>query len=805
MAPLPATESRHRLRMEIHGAVQGVGFRPHVFRLARELELTGWVVNDTRGVRLEVEGPRHSVERFARRIQDAPPPRAIIQEFSEVWLPPCGHEEFEIRRSDAGGELSAVVLPDLAPCPRCLDDIGRVGDRRFGYPFTNCTDCGPRLSIVRALPYDRPNTTMSGFVQCPACRREYDEPEDRRFHAQPNACPVCGPHLRLRDPRGRTLVPAPGPSRDGHPQDAAVLAAAAERLERGEIVALKGVGGFQLLVDATNEAAVRRLRERKARPHKPLAVMVRDLDQARALCRIDDDEARVLASQEAPIVLLDRRPAPRGGAPPEAPLAAAALAPSVAPDTGELGLMLPSSPLHHLLLRRLDAPLVATSGNRSDEPICIDDDDAVRRLAGIADCFVGHDRPVERHVDDAVVRWSRGRLRVLRRARGWAPLPVLLERDLPPLLAVGAHLKNAVAVTRGRQVFISQHIGDLETPEARDAFGRAVEDLVELYRIEPVAVVHDSHPDYASTLLAREWGGPLLQRIAVQHHHAHLASVLAEHGRTFDERPALGVTFDGTGFGPDGTIWGGEFLEGTVAGSRRVAHLRVFTLPGGEAAVREPRRVALGLLLEAGLAERGSELGLLDDFEPAERRILERAVERGLNAPETSSAGRLFDGVAALLGLGRTVSHEGEAAMRLEHACDGGEAGAYAFDVRPAAVEPLRGGAPRVVDWEPMLRALLDDVARGVPRGRIAARFHNGLADAVARVAGWAAVEDVALTGGCFLNRILLDRSADALAAQGHRVLLNQDVPPGDGGICLGQAAVGAATLALGSPPPAGV
>jgi hydrogenase maturation protein HypF len=792
--------------MEIRGAVQGVGFRPHVYRLAGELQLDGWVVNDTRGVRLEVEGSRHTVERFARRLREDPPPRAIVHDCTEEWLAPSGLGPFEIRGSDSGGELSAVILPDLAPCPRCRAEVRDEGDRRHGYPFTNCTDCGPRLSIVRALPYDRPNTSMAAFVQCPACAREYGDPGDRRFHAQPNACPACGPHLVLLDGHGDPLSPASGAGGDH-----AIVDAAVGELGRGRIVALKGVGGFQLLVDATDEAAVQRLRRRKGRPHKPLALLVADVAEARRLCHVDADEARLLTSQEAPIVLLERRGAGRsrtrnaGGPEADAGGGARRLAPAVAPDTSELGIMLPASPLHQIVVERFGRPLVATSGNRSDEPICTGTDEAVTRLAGIADRYLAHDRPIVRHVDDAVVRRSRGATRLLRRARGYAPLPITTKHEVPPLLAVGGHLKNAVAVSRGRQITVGQHIGDLSTPEARDAFRRAVDDLVRMYRIEPEAVVHDSHPDYASSELARRWGGPLMQRIAVQHHHAHLASVLAEHGRILDERQVLGVTFDGTGYGPDGTIWGGEFLLGTAAGSERVAHLRTFTLPGGEAAVREPRRTALGLLHEAGLVERGAALGVLGDLASRELTLIRRAMERGVNAPETSSAGRLFDGVAALLGMGRVVSHEGQAAGLLEHACHPGEACAYPFEVRAAAAEPLHGRAPRVVDWVPMLHAVLDDVARGVPRERIAARFHNGLASAVARIAAWVGVHDVALTGGCFVNRVLLDRAADALERQGHRVLLNRQVPPGDGGICLGQVAVGAATLALESTPPAGV
>jgi hydrogenase maturation protein HypF len=777
-----ATSSEHpgpalRLRLEVRGAVQGVGFRPFVFRLAEELALPGWVLNDARGVFIEVEGPRVQLDRFRERVVAERPPRSIVQSIEAAWLPPAGYGAFEIRHSDEAGAKSALVLPDLATCPECLAEVLAPAQRRHHYPFTNCTNCGPRFTILRALPYDRPNTTMLGFVLCAACRAEYEEPRDRRFHAQPIACPQCGPVIALWDASGAGVV-----------RGGAALDAAAQALGEGRIVAVKGLGGFHLMCDARDRAAVARLRERKLRLGKPLALMVRDLGQARELCEVPDLAARWLESVEAPILLLPRRP--------RAPVAA-----EVAPDNPNLGIMLPATPLHHLLLHACGFPVVATSGNLSDEPICTNEYQALERLGDIADLFLVHDRPIARHMDDSVAWLVRGELRLLRRARGWAPLPVTVKHELPAILAVGAHLKSTVALSVGKQVFLSQHIGDLETEEAMKAFERVIADFLRLYEVSPSAIAHDLHPDYLSTRWARaravEDGQSRL--IAVQHHHAHLAACLAENGA---EGRALGVTWDGTGYGTDGTVWGGEFLLGDAAGFERVAHLRPFLLPGGEAAVREPRRAALGLLWESfGEAlpdEAAAALGRL--FDVNELRVLVRMLEQGLNCPVTTSMGRLFDGVAALAGLHPRVTFEGEAAMALEWVADPAEQGAYPVDLLvgsqgsgTSAAAGSRG--PIVLDWGPLLAAVLEDVGRGIGRGVIAARFHNALVRAAAEVAGAVGEERVALSGGCFQNRLLTERLAGALEQAGHAVLLHRHVPPNDGGVSLGQAVVAAAQM----------
>jgi hydrogenase maturation protein HypF len=780
--------SPQRLRLEVRGAVQGVGFRPFVFRLAEALALPGWVLNDARGVFIEVEGPRGTLERFRERVVSERPPHALVQSIEAAWLPPAGFTAFEIRHSDEAGEKTALVLPDLATCADCLAEVLDPAERRHGYAFANCTNCGPRFSILRELPYDRPNTTMLGFILCPHCRAEYQEPRDRRFHAQPIACSSCGPALALWDAEGATLA-----SRE------TAIAAAAGALGQGRIVAVKGLGGFHLMCDARDGAAVARLRERKLRLGKPLALMARDLDQVRELCGVSDLAAEQLASVEAPILLLPRRA--------DAPVAA-----EVAPGNPYLGVMLPATPLHHLLLRACGFPLVATSGNLSDEPICTNEYRALSRLGRIADLFLVHDRAIERHVDDSVAWIAAGRMRLLRRARGFAPLPVTVKRELPVILAVGAHLKNTVALSVGRQVFISQHIGDLETEEALSAFERVIADFQRLYDVRPVALAHDLHPDYLSTrwALARAnatpggggvaghdppAAGPAPRLIGVQHHHAHLASCLAENGV---EGRALGVTWDGTGYGTDGTVWGGEFLLGDAAGFERVAHLRSFRLPGGEAAVREPRRAALGLLWEArgeaALARSGS--GAAEMFDDAELGVIGRMLNRGLNCPVTTSVGRLFDAVAALVGLRPSVSFEGEAAMALEWLAEPAERGAYPVDSLPGtAREGMR--PPIILDWGPLLEAVLEDVRRGVSRGVISARFHNGLASAAVNVASRVGEERVALCGGCFQNRLLTERLAAALEQAGHTVLLHALVPPNDGGVSLGQIVVAAAQLGI--------
>jgi len=790
-----------RLRLRVHGAVQGVGFRPYVFRLAGETGLGGWVSNDPQGVSIEVEGPTGAVEEFRRRLPLDGPPLAVIHEVEDEWIEAAGGPEtaeFRIRRSATDGVKTAVVLPDAATCPACLAEVLDPDDRRHGYPFTNCTHCGPRFTIIRALPYDRPNTTMERFRMCPRCRREYQDPLDRRFHAQPNACPECGPRLALWDARGEPLAVAtaePGGS-------VAVIREAASALRAGEIVALKGLGGFQLLVVADDAGAVETLRRRKRREAKPFALMVRDLGQARALCQVPDEAADLLSSVHAPIVLLRRRPGSAGAVAP-------APASEVAPGNPWLGVMLPTTPLHHLLLRELGVPVVATSGNLSDEPIATDERDAVERLGAIADRFLVHDRPIARHADDSVARVVCGVPRLLRRARGYAPMPVFLPEwpgtRRPTVLALGSHLKNTVALAIEGRVYVSQHLGDMETPRTLDAFERVIADLLDLYEAEPEAIAHDLHPDYASTRAARrlaeEWRrqGREARLVPVQHHHAHLAACLAENRC---EGPALGVTWDGTGYGTDGTVWGGEMLVGDATSFRRVARLRPFRLPGGEAAVKEPRRVALALLIDLLGAEalERDDLAPIASFEPAQRRLLGRLLERGVNAPVTTSAGRLFDGVAALAGLagadGR-VSFEGQAAMALEFAADDEVSGGGRPSPYPLPLVEAEEGLWEL-DWRPLVAAVLEDLGAGdgdAKAGRIGARFHGALVDAIVAVSRRLGEPVVALTGGCFQNRLLTEWAAEALTRDGFEVLLHREVPPNDGGIAYGQAAVASALL----------
>lgn len=741
--------------------------RPLVYRLAVALQLSGWVRNDPQGVLLEVEGALPGLRQFLTRLCAEFPPLARLQSVMVRDIQRQSTSGFRIQQSARQGHATTQILPDVAPCAACLQEVAEVGNRRAGYAFTNCTHCGPRFSIVEALPYDRPHTTMRHFPLCPDCRAEYDNPLDRRFHAQPNACPVCGPSLSLCTPSGTCLA------RDQHaiPQAAALL-------RQGQIIAVKGLGGFHLLVEARNAAAIATLRARKARPDKPLAVMVSTVEQGQQLCDISPEAARCLTAPEAPIILLPRRP--------EAPVA-----PGIAPGMATLGLMLPPTPLHALLLQALGVPVVATSGNLGDEPICTDNDDALQRLGPLADALLMHNRPIARHVDDSVAWIVHDELRLLRRARGYAPLPVRLPHPVPTILALGAQQKNTVALSLGQQVFLSQHIGDLQTPQARAAFERVIDDFLRLYEATPVAIAHDVHPDYASTRWAQSYAARgALRRIPVQHHHAHLAACLAEHGVT---APALGITWDGTGYGPDGSIWGGEFLLGTAAAVTRVAHLRPFRLPGGEAAVREPRRLALALLWElygeAGLAQQ--HLAPVQACSPTERRLLAHMLARGFNTPQATSAGRLFDAVAALIGLQQHVSFEGQAAMALEAIAEARVTEAYPMVITPAAQEH----APLVLDWQPIIQALLEDLQRGVAMGCMAARFHNAMVAAIVTIVQHIGVPLVVLTGGCFQNRWLTERVTRRLRTLGYEVLLHRQVPPNDGGLSLGQVAVAAAQL----------
>jgi hydrogenase maturation protein HypF len=793
MARRAVPTRRERLKVVVRGAVQGVGFRPFVYRLATELKLNGYVSNTAQGVFIEVEGRRNFLEQFQRRIQTEKPPRAIVQSIKSSFLDAIGYDAFKICESEERGDKTAFILPDIATCVDCLREILDPNNRRFRYPFTNCTNCGPRFSIIEALPYDRSNTSMKEFVMCEACEGEYHDPLDRRFHAQPNACPKCGPYLEFWSRHGKAIA-----TRD----DALCIAAKAVRA--GQIVALKGLGGFQLIIDARNEAAVIRLRERKHREEKPFALMYPSVDAIRADCDISELEERLLLSPESPIVLVGRaRRARRTDGLPTMrdPYQ---LAKSIAPGNPNLGVMLPYSPLHHLLMRELNFPIVATSGNLSDEPICIDENEALERLHGIADVFLVHDRPIVRHVDDPVVRVICDREMILRRARGYAPLPIAVGRlcqtpnrgmsqKRPTILAVGAHLKNTVALKIDNNIFVSQHIGDLETKEAYAAFRRTCADLPRLYDANIDVVACDMHPDYLSTKHAGDFavrgGSPLPAangahavrrpaKINVQHHWAHVAACLAENQI---EASALGVVWDGTGYGLDGTIWGGEFL---LAKSDRafelVAHFRQFRLPGGDRAIREPRRSALGLLHEIFGEHAWDFLPKSVDLSEKEKSLLGQMLEKQINAPLTSSAGRLFDAVASLIGLRQRASFEGQAAMELEFARQ--------LDVRDAYPFRIEQARPMKVDWGPMIRELLADVGRKKSSGVISAKFHNTLVEIIVTIAKKIGEQNVVLTGGCFQNRYLTERTVARLGEEKFRPYWHQRIPPNDGGIALGQA-----------------
>lgn len=757
-----------RAKILVRGAVQGVGFRPFIYRLAQELGLTGWVQNSTEGVSIHVEGADHTLEDFLVRVESEKPPSSVIQSFEYSIVDPVGHTRFEIRQSDPSGEKSTLVLPDIAVCAACRNETWDPSNRRFRYPFTNCTNCGPRFSIIEALPYDRVNTSMRAFEMCSACQQEYADPGNRRFHAQPNACPDCGPQLALWDQEGKQLALGDTALRLG-----------ADTLRQGGILALKGLGGFQLIVDARNEDAVRRLRKRKRREEKPFALLCPSLEAVAELCNVSRLEARLLKSPESPIVLLERRNGGRSEG------TARTLCASVAPNNPYLGIMLPYTPLHDLLMGDLGFAVVATSGNLTDEPICIDELEALDRLGDVADRFLVHDRPIVRHVDDSIVRVIRGRETILRRARGYAPLPVRYERELPTTLAVGGHLKNTIAVSVGKNVFLSQHIGDLETPEAFSAFQRVVADFEQLYSAAPERVVSDMHPDYLST----RWAGHAeALRVQVQHHEAHVAACMADNEL---RPPVLGVAWDGTGYGRDGTVWGGEFLLVRDRRFERVAALRRFRLPGGEAAIRQPWRTALGVLFEvfgASLFEM-SDLLPVDRIAPEQRTVMSQMLEKGFHAPLTSSAGRLFDAVASIAGLRHESHFEGQAAMELEFTAERDVADAYPLEIRP--------GAECVVDWEPMIIEILRDVERAVATETIAAKFHNGLAATIVEVAERVGVEKVALTGGCFQNRRLTEKTVQGLSDRGFRPYWHQRVPPNDGGISLGQIVAAAMQVEL--------
>jgi hydrogenase maturation protein HypF len=752
---------RLRRRVRVRGTVQGVGFRPFVYRRAVALGLAGWVANDAGGVVLEVEGGAAAVQALLRALQDEAPPLAVVEGIEAGEVAPTGQVGFGIRASEPSGGVDVPVGVDVAPCVRCLAEMADPHDRRSDYPFVNCTDCGPRYTIVQRVPYDRPATTMAGFVMCARCQAEYDDPADRRFHAQPNACPACGPRLAWE----ASDVAVVGPP---------ALHQAARCLRDGGIVAVKGIGGYHLACGATDAEAVAVLRKRKARNDKPFAVMVADLDAAGALCHLAEPARCALVSARRPIVLARRR-------------TGSGVADVVAPGLDELGIMLPSSPLHVLLLAAVGRPLVMTSGNVSDEPVIHRDDVARDRLLPVADGLLTHDREIHVRADDSVLRTHLdGTARMVRRARGWVPQPLRLPVPATsPVLAVGAQLKSTVALARAGSVVVSQHLGDLEHWAAYRGFVETIDHLTGLGDVRPTLVAHDLHPDYRSTAWARDQELPLLP---VQHHHAHVAACLAEHGMT---GPVLGLAFDGVGLGTDGTLWGGEFLLVDLTSSARVAHLSTVCLPGGDAAVREPWRIALAWLHRSVGASAAAEHG--PAWDPRWRSVLS-LIESGTQ-PQTSSMGRLFDAVAVLLGLRTSVSYEGQAAVELE-------ALALRADPHRAPRYPLPS-ADGLLDAGPLVAAVLADVRRGTPPEQVAAGFHLGLAAGAAELAVTLAadhgLDTVALSGGVFQNAVLTHLLATRLRRAGLRVLLHEHVPPNDGSISLGQAAIAAAVQNTGT------
>jgi hydrogenase maturation protein HypF len=764
-----------RTAVRVEGVVQGVGFRPFVYSLATSLGLGGLVGNDADGVFAEVEGDPAVVEEFLAALASDAPPLARIERVTTSAMRPAGATSFAIAPSQPGTQRRTLVSADTATCPDCLAELADTGDRRFGYPFINCTNCGPRFTIVRDVPYDRPHTTMAPFTMCELCAAEYHDPADRRFHAQPTCCPACGPALSLLGPSG---IAAPRePVASGDP-----LAAAAALLREGKVLAVKGLGGYHLAVDAGDEAVAAELRQRKHREDKPFAVMVADVAAARRLCEVDEAAARLLASSRRPIVLLTRLPE-------------SGLAEAVAPGNRQLGLMLPYTPLHHLLLAAVAGPMVLTSGNVSDEPIVYRDGEVAERLGGIADAVLTHDRAIEIRTDDSVVRAFRGREAVIRRSRGYVPEPLDLATGFArPVLACGAELKSTFCLGRGDHAFVSHHIGDLENAETLRSFTEGIAHFRRLFGITPEVVAHDLHPEYLSTKYAAqladgEVAGAAelagVELVGVQHHHAHIASCLADNRAS---GPVIGVAFDGTGYGADGTIWGGEFLIADLAGFERAGHLAPVPMPGGASAIRQPWRMAAAYL-DAAYAD-----GPLDGLDVARRNerlwpgVLQMA-RRGVNSPLTSSAGRLFDAAAAILGVRDTINYEGQAAIELEQLADPAERGSYRAGIT--------GPEPFVVAGRDLIRAVAEDLAAGAAPGVVAARFHNGvailIADCCLLLRERRGLNTVALSGGVFQNLLLLQAVIARLERHDFEVMVHSRVPCNDGGISLGQAVVAAA------------
>jgi hydrogenase maturation protein HypF len=759
-------ETLELARISVRGVVQGVGFRPFVFQLATKYSLKGWVCNTSEDVKIEVQGDSRDLEHFVSELQHNAPPLAHIENVSVTRHPPADYTGFEIRRSVAEGGKYQLVSPDITTCQHCLKEIFNPDDRRYHYPFTNCTNCGPRFTIIEDIPYDRPKTTMRSFTMCPDCQAEYDNPLDRRFHAQPNACPKCGPRLELLDAKGN------------HIEATDVIAAASQLLKQGKITAIKGLGGFLLACNATSEKAVQLLRHRKRRPFKPLAIMVSDIDEAKKYCRVSEAEEKLLMSSQSPIVLLPWK-------------SESTVCRAVAPNLKYLGVMLPYTPMHHLLLRESRLPLVMTSGNISEEPICKDNDEAVRRLSGIADYFLVHNRDIYARYDDSVTVVERGDVQLTRRARGYAPFPAHLTFKAKEVLGCGAEEKNTFCLTKDNYAFISQHIGDMENMETMEHFENTLALYKKLFRIEPEIIAYDLHPEYLSTKYALELGSQSshLKLVPVQHHHAHIVSCMADNKI---ESPVIGVALDGTGYGSDGRIWGGEFLVADYKGFKRLGHLEYLPLPGGAAAIKKPYRTAIGYLLkllgEDSLRPRLAFLKLVD---AVEIEVIKQQLQAGLNSPLNSSMGRLFDAVSALTGIRGEIDYEGQAAVELEMAAydsiDKVGDKDYPYSI-------IDGDGVNIIQLKELFSAIVEDLFQGVSKAAISVKFHNTVAhiifDMCQLIAKKTGINQVALSGGVFQNRLLFRKVIPLLESAGFSVLVHKQVPCNDGGISLGQAVI---------------
>ncbi len=768
---------RRRVRVLVKGVVQGVGFRPYIYQLAHSHNLKGWVLNSSQGVIIEVEGEDKDIDIFLENLKPKAPPRASIESINVEKMPLENDDTFVIKESVEEEGKFILISPDISICDKCLHELFDPQDRRYRYPFINCTNCGPRFTIIEEIPYDRPKTTMKKFIMCPDCQREYDDPLNRRFHAQPNACPVCGPHLELwsigSGHQSKDTAVRFSPVNNEDP-----ITEAIEMLREGKIVAIKGLGGFHIACDAQNDEAVKRLRDRKRRFGKPLAVMLLDINEVKKYCYVDAKEEVILKSPQRPIVLLLERPNSN-------------ISRLVAPRNNYMGIMLPYTPLHYILLKESNMALVMTSGNISEEPIAMENEEAFRRLGHIADGFLLHNREIYSRYDDSVVRSTDEGMVMIRRARSFAPYPLRLPFKFPQILACGPELKNTFCLTKDEYAFVSQHIGDMENLETLEHFGTTLALYKGLFRIDPKIVAYDLHPEYLSTKFALELSG--VKHIGVQHHHAHIVSVMIEHGL---KDKVIGVSFDGTGYGTDGTIWGGEFLVSDWSSFRRAGNLRYLPMPGGAAAIERPYRMAFSYLYSFfGDDILNKNLNLWKRIDAEEREVIIGQLRRNINSPLTSSSGRLFDAVSSILGVRDVVDYEGQAAIELEMIAQDSEEGSYGFDLNPSAQK----NSSLTVDTEPVIRGVLADQEKGVSSAVISAKFHNTVAEfclaVCKKVRENEGISTVALSGGVFQNLYLTTKLERILEENDFKVFINQKVPTNDGGISLGQVVVAYAKI----------